>query len=261
MKIKPFKRAIGTLLLPLAISSMNGYAQQEEEYDDGNEIPFDVSRLFFELNNTDGDLGIHGEIDGNEWKYLTIESPTGRRLMKVRVNGSMRRQGITELFFESAEPKFDDLPPRRFFKRFPEGEYEIEAFTVNGEEMEAEVELSHVMPAPVDNVKISGVPAAEDCDVDELPTITPPIVLSWDPVTESHPTIGKEGDVEIEYYEVVVEIDDTAFKSTNLVPNTITSYDISEDFLGLSEEFKFEILARHVNGNKTAIESCFLIEE
>ncbi|MCP4874615.1 MAG: hypothetical protein GY896_03945 [Gammaproteobacteria bacterium] len=34
--------------------------------DDNNEVPFDEARLFLELNDTDGDLGIHGKIDGDE---------------------------------------------------------------------------------------------------------------------------------------------------------------------------------------------------
>ena len=34
---------------------------------------FDEAHLFFELNNTDGDLGIHGKIDGGPWTRVTIE--------------------------------------------------------------------------------------------------------------------------------------------------------------------------------------------
>ncbi len=34
--------------------------------DNDDEVPFDEARLFFELNDTDGDLGIHGKIDGDE---------------------------------------------------------------------------------------------------------------------------------------------------------------------------------------------------
>ena len=86
------------------------------------EIPFDEGRLFFELNDTDGDLGIHGKIDGDEWKYLEIEDPHERMMLKVSARGRLRRQGLTELFFESAEPPFageDALDPADFFKRFP----------------------------------------------------------------------------------------------------------------------------------------------
>ena len=47
--------------------------------DDDDEEPFDEARLFFELNDTDGDLGIHGLIDGEGWKWMSIESPDERR--------------------------------------------------------------------------------------------------------------------------------------------------------------------------------------
>jgi len=45
---------------------------------DDDEIPFSVANVFFELNNTDGDLGIHALIDGEPWKKLKIEDTTSR---------------------------------------------------------------------------------------------------------------------------------------------------------------------------------------
>lgn len=256
MKRYPLK---STLLASIISCGMVTPLVSADYDDDDDEIPFDVARLFFELNNTDGDLGIHGELDGEEWRRLEITDTRERRLMNIKVSGRLRRQGITEIFFESAEPTFDELPPERFFKRFPEGIYEVEALTLDRQEMESEVYVSHVMPAPVDNIQLSGMSVSEGCDEDDMVYLSPPIELSWDPVTTSHPDLGQQGEVEIEYYEVVVEIDDTAFKTTNLVPSGTTSITIPEAIIGLSDEFKFEILARHVNGNKTAIESCFAV--
>ena len=103
-----------------------------------DDIPFEEGRLFFELNDTDGDLGIHGKIDGDEWKKLRIEDPNERRMLNVRVRGRLKRQGLTEFFFESAEPTFDELDPEKFFRRFPEGEYDIEGYTLDWEEKESE---------------------------------------------------------------------------------------------------------------------------
>ena len=40
---------------------------------DEDEIPWEVAEVFFELNNTDGDLGIHSLVDGGPWKRLQIE--------------------------------------------------------------------------------------------------------------------------------------------------------------------------------------------
>ena len=59
----------------------------------------------------------------------------------------LRRQGLTEIFFEGAEPSFDELPPATFFGRFPEGIYDVEGVTLDGEGRESEVEITHRMPA------------------------------------------------------------------------------------------------------------------
>ncbi len=102
--------------------------------DDDDEPELEEAFIFFELNNTDGDLGIHAKIDGDEWKKLKIKDSKGRSMLDIKVKGRLKKQGLTEIFFESAEPTFDELNPKRFFKRFPEGVYEIEAETLEGDE-------------------------------------------------------------------------------------------------------------------------------
>ncbi len=292
---------------------------------DDNEEPFDEGFLFFELNDTDGDLGIHGKIDGGPWKRMEIEGPDGpseRTLLKVRATGKLRRQGMTELFFESAEPKFESddpeeetLDPQVFFKRFAEGEYEIEGLTLDDEELESEVYLSHVIPAAPDNVTVNDIDAPENCDED-LPVVadaTEGVTIEWEAVTLSHRAkhkstgpdpreivLGTEGPIDVRYYEVVVEIDESDFKSTSIIPGDETEWEVPGDFFELADgensmgedctaedvaandcyaEYKFEILVRtnvydsagmpvmleidgeedNLPGNKSAIESCFLV--
>ena len=245
------------------------------------------AELFFELNDTDGDLGIHGFADGDAWKELEIEAPNDRELMEIDVRSRLKRQGVTELFFESAEPCFptaedcdpdEALDPAKFFKRFPEGIYEIEVETLDNEELENEVYLSQIIPAaPV--VSLNGLPSAPrdvcQCDEEELeegevcpplPIVTDGAVLSWDPVTSSHATLGNPGAVTPIYYEVVVEIDETPFKSTSIVPPEVHSWELPEGILELSDEIKYEVLVRVDNGygnpgNKSAMESCFEVAE
>ncbi len=106
--------------------------------DDEEEISFDVAEVFFELNDTDGDLGIHALFDGDAWKRLRIEDRNERRLLSVNVRGRLRRQSLTEIFFESAEPTFDELSPPTFFSRFPEGSDDI---TIVNYEVVVEAEL------------------------------------------------------------------------------------------------------------------------
>ena len=221
-------------------------------------LEWDDADVFAELNDTDGDLGFHALIDGPEWFKLTIETPEGRDLMEVRARGKLRRQGMTELFFESAEPSFDDRPAQKFFNRFPEGEYVITGVALeNRRRIIAMDEFSHVMPAPPDNVSVSGVALSDDCDAN-VPLVSEPITISWDPVTTSHPDIGATGAVEIDYYQVVVEREEPELLIYSVdLPSSVTSVEVPSTFIALGDEFKYEILVKSDTGNKTAVESCF----
>lgn len=248
--------------LALVLSVPMGWAEEGEE-DEEDEMAFDESYIFFELNNTDGDLGIHAKIDGDPWRKLIIEDEKGRRIFGVDVRGRLRGQGLTELFFESAEPSFDELPPEEFFRRFPEGVYEIEALTLEFEKLEAEVEISHVMPGPpntyVNEYPIfnGNDPAYYNCD-NPLTDVTAPVTISWDPVEMSHPEIGTpDEEIDVNNYEVVIEIDDTPWVISFILPPYITSFEVPEEILELNDEIKFEVLVRADNWNQTAVESCF----
>ena len=128
--------------------------------------------------------------------------------------------------------------------------------------------LTHVIPAPPE-VSINGITAAEDCDA-ELPEVDPssPVVIEWLPVTMSHDEIGESdvplvGDHAIVNYEVVVEIDETRWVTSTILPPTATSFKIPQEIIDLvasGDEIKFEVLVREASYNQTAIESCFAIE-
>jgi hypothetical protein len=248
----------GALLTALLLA---GTAAQEARSQDG-EIPLDVASLFFELNDTDGDLGLHALIDGEPWKLLEIEAPDEHVLLFVRGTGPLARKGLTELSFESAEPSFDELPPEEFFERFPEGLYEISAQTLESEELESAAELTHLLPAAPDNIAVNGQGVPEDCEEDDPPAVEPPVLISWDPVTLSHPEIGRTGEpVEVLKYQLVVEREepDLLVYSVDL-PSTLTTMTIPEEFTALGDEFKLEVLVSEANGNRTAVESCFAVE-
>lgn len=219
---------------------------------------FSEAELFVELNNTDGDLGIHGSIDGGAYSRLEIEDPNERVVLVLRAVGRLARQGLTQLFFESAEPKFDELAPAEFFRRFPEGPYEIDAISLTGEEIEATVMFSHVLAAPAGNIRVNGLLAAPNCDALPLPAVTKPVIIKWDRVTKSHPTIGKTGPVEISLYQFFVEREGVKISAD--LPPTVTQFQVPAEILALGNEFKFEIIARTASGNNTAIESCFTLK-
>jgi len=257
---------VALITLTLAICAPAIWADDDN---DNEEIPFDEAELFFELNNTDGDLGIHALIDGDAWKKLTIEDPRERKMLDVKVKGRLKKQGLTEIFFESAEPTFDELAPEDFFDRFPEGIYEIEGKTLEGEELESEVLLTHVMPAPPADVTINGQNArpaeGEECDENDLPAVSGDVTVAWDPVTASHPTIGKgDAPIEIIRYQVVAEWEDddenVFVASLDLpAPDDVTlpmSVTFPANFFRPDTEVKFEVLVREASYNQTAVESC-----
>jgi hypothetical protein len=248
-KLHPLALAIGLAGSAVALNT----AAQE---------PFSVAELYFELNNTDGDLGIHSLIDGEPWQALEIEDPTERVMLQIRVANKLRRQGLTEIFFESAEPSFDELPPTQFFRRFPEGVYEISGLTLDGVELESEARLSHLLPAPP-SIFVGGQPASENCDEDPGPSVLAPFEIQWPAVTHSHPELGRTNQpIEIVRYELIVERPgDPAvpFKMTVALGPGVTSFPFPAGLVG-AESMKVEVLAREAGGNQTATEACFQVQ-
>ncbi len=248
-------------LLGLALLSTPAPASLAGD-DDDEEIPFDVATVYFELNDTDGDLGIHALIDGEPWKRLAIEMPDGRENLRIDLRSRLRLQGLTELFFESAEPTFDELDPEDFFDRFPEGEYEVEGMTIEGEELESTTLVTHLLPAPAGNLSVNGMPLPEDCDEGPVPSVSEPFLITWDPVTHSHPDLGRTNEpIEIVKYELVVEREEpTLLKFSIDLPPDVTTVTLPGGFAASGEEFKVEVLAREASGNQTAVESCFEVD-
>lgn len=224
---------------------------------DSRAAEFSEAELYFELNDSAGDLGIHASIDGGPYTTLEIEDSKGRVILWMSAFGRLAQQGMTQFFLESAEPSFEELAPAAFFRRFPEGKYEIEAVDRRGKEFEAIVRLSHVLAARPGNITANGVPSV-DCDAPVIPTISAPVVVDWDPVTLSHPTVGKSGPVEIVRYEFFAEREGVKFAVE--LPPTVTEFEIPAEVLALGDDFKYEIIARTASGNNTAVEACFLLD-
>lgn len=243
--------AVALALAAPAISAAPWWHQDQDE----EELEFGKAELFFELNDTDGDLGLHAVVDGEAWKQLWITDRRERVLLQVVSRGSLRRQGLNEINFESAEPSFDELPPNQFMARFPEGTYEIEAITLEGAELSGEVEISHVMPAAPE----VAFPEESDC---EAPTdIAGPVTVSWEEVTSSHPEVGAAGPIEMERYELAIEKEDTPFHFFLELPPDMTSFAVPAQFLAEPGVVQFEILAKATNGNRSATVGCFNVPE
>lgn len=256
------------LALMLGTAPLQASADEDED-----EIPFSVANIFFELNNTDGDLGIHALIDGKPWKKLEIEEPSEREMLNIRLRGRLRQQGLTELFFESAEPPFESdapgevsLTPEEFFNRFQEGQYEVSGITIEGDELNSTALVTHLMPEGPEIFVSgpSGSPQAvsDDCDEDLGPAVRNPITVSWNPITGSHPEIGRTGEkIEIKNYELVVEREKPSpLKFTAILFSDVTSVQLPPGLLRSGDKLKVEVLAREQSDNQTATESCFQVK-
>jgi hypothetical protein len=244
--------------------------------DEHDEEPFVVGRLFFQLNDTDGDLGIHLLIDGEPWKTLEIDDPRDRRILLTNLQGRLRRQGLTEFKFESAEPDFETVPADRFFRRFPEGEYDLEARRLDGGEYETTALISHVLPAPPMVLSVDGMEIDEECEEVVTTSLSTAPELSWEAVTMSHPMLGTlpPTDIGIVRYEVAVERDEVVDEDTGMLISPplkleanlevlpgehVVTFQMPPDLLSPEDEIKFQILVQAENGNETSAESCFVV--
>jgi hypothetical protein len=253
MSARAHLRLLPLLTIPLALGTL---ATPRAARHEPASQPFAVAELFVELNNTDSDLGLHASIDGGAWTSLEVEGPRERQLLGLVSKSRLRSQGLTQLEFESAEPTFEELDPADFFRRFPEGVYTIEGAAQGGGTFESRVPLSHVLAAPA-RATVSGLAAAESCDAPTLPEVVSPVLIDWDPVTSSHPEIGRTGPVTISRYQFFVQQGNT--KLSLDLPPTATEFEIPTSITAAGGQFKFEIIARTSTGNNTAIESCFVM--
>jgi hypothetical protein len=74
------------------------------------QVELEIARIFIEYNFSGNDLGFHVFLDGEDWTDLKISDPTGTKIFDVSGKGGYANLGLTELFFEGAEPNLSDVP-------------------------------------------------------------------------------------------------------------------------------------------------------
>jgi hypothetical protein len=234
-------------------------------------VELDEAFLRIEINATDGDVGFHGKFDGKAWKEMEIKSPNGREIYEVEAGGALRRQGLTENFFESAEPTCAEQPLRAFLQRFPQGTYRFKGETTDGKNLKGDAELSHALPAAPD---ISGFDGSAFAPGD-------PVVLAWAPGTNlgnchdqalvDAGIIPDPAGVPVDGWEVVVEPDEDQLEALGLplrvfsvqLPFGQKTVTVSSEYLqsyvaaGITT-FKFEVGAK-AGENQTFSEGGFTI--
>lgn len=235
------------ILLPALsmIGCNNNNSNAQANDGDENQIQFEDSRIIIEVNSTDGDSGIQLFVDGEGWDELELMSPGMNTIFHVMGTGSIGQTGLTELFFESAEPSFDDLPFEEFLARFPEGVYTLMGTTVGGDQLVGLATLTHDVPAGPEIV------SPEEDEVIDLSDV----VIDWDPVVDQ---FVNDSDIEITGYQVIVETEELPLRVLSIdLPATVTEVSVPPEFLEPDTEYVFEVLAIEVSGNQTLTESSF----
>jgi hypothetical protein len=205
------------------------------------------ARLKFEINATDGDGGVQVFIDADSWTSMSILDPSGTRIFTSTTGGRMAKQGGTELFLESAEPPFSELPIERLLQRWPEGTYTFRGTGPAGEVYAGSARLTHNLP---DGPKLV---APLEGDGPQSPAGT---VVRWRPVDPPNgsPIIG---------YQVLVVRPDTGLKALPkvvldvMMPPTARSMAIPPGFLRPATDYEWEVLAIERSGNQTLSSDTF----
>jgi len=218
--------------------------------DEEDEILFSRTKIIIEFNSSAEDVGVQVFLDGDPWKNVKAFAPNGRRILDVVGRQSLGQQGLTELFFESSEPSLAELPLEQFLARFPEGEYEFEGVTIEGEEVEGEATFTHVIPAGPEIL-------SPDVSGDDPPVVDPDdLVIAWEAVTE---TITGSEEIEIAGYQVIVEQVEPRRTFSIDLPAGATGVPVPPGFLVQRDTLhKFEVLAIEAGGNQTITEGEFV---
>lgn len=240
------------LALAVALAAQSGSAQPAP-------LEWSELRVLVEINATDGDAGFQAKMDAVGWKEVRIVDPDGRKIYKVQATGSVREQGLTENFFESAEPSCEDDPLADFLARFPAGVYLFTGKTTDGDKLEGEAELSHALPGAPENL-------APDAVGGENPAN---LTISWAPGggLGNCPPLGvvidPPGGVALFGFMVVVEreVPEPLTVFTVELPADATSVTIPAEFLEASGIYKYEVIAIEdrdgERGNQTISETFF----
>jgi hypothetical protein len=198
---------------------------------------FKEARIYIEYNSSGNDLGFHVSLDAEDWESLEIVNPAGTVIFEVEGKGGYAGLGLTELFFEGAEPALDEFPLEDLLARFPEGRYTFIGVTVGGARLVSRPTLTHAVP--------DGPSVSAEVDGDA-------VSIRWDPV-RGPAEILPDQEVEIAGYQVIVG----SFQVT--LPASSTEVTVPREFvrsLGPGEH-EFEVLAIEAGGNQTITEGTF----
>lgn len=212
------------------------------------------AEITIELNFTDGDAGIQIFLDGEGWDSMQVFDPDEDLILDFSAEGSVGMQGITELFFESAEPSFDEQPLDEFLGLFPEGTYSFVGTTTEEVDLTGTAELTHDLPCAPTNIsgqeEEGNFIISWDAVENKLDNGSVPVVCGGDPITI------------VRYVGVITfeaQGNHPSFETTFEVPPEVTRMTVPPEFLegieGLPGHLKVEVKAIEESGNGTIAET------
>lgn len=127
---------------------------------------FGECKVLIEINATDGDIGFHFLMDGEDLNSGRIDGPTGAKVFEDQAKGPLHEQKLTETFAESAEPLCWPDPEadpdeeivtlEEFLDRWAAGTYVFTGAGDGGEKSTGETELTYDLPAAPADVDFDG---------------------------------------------------------------------------------------------------------
>jgi hypothetical protein len=245
---------------------------------------FGECKVLIEINSSDGDIGFHFLMDGDDLNFARITSPSGEKVFQDIAKGPLKEQKLTETFAESAEPLcYDPLEDDdeenddedfftlvEFLDRWESGTYEFRGIHDEGERSIGETELTYLLPAaPIDVSYVAGVVSwASGDDLGECADHGELDVMVTDELLPMHPEA-----VPVDAWEIVFEpdVDDGdltgSFKyvvrvSGDIAPKMVT---VPADYLAsLPEDTPVKIEVGAIGGDDNATfteEDGFCINE
>lgn len=201
---------------------------------------FEEARLYIEYNSTDNDLGFHVFLDAEDWKSVKIVNPDGVTIVEVNGKGPYGKPnlGLSELFFEGAEPTLDDFPLDDLLALFPEGKYKFIGVTADGVRLMSTSTFTHAVPA--------GPSVSSEVNGDT-------IIIRWQPVI-SPPSGFPNEKIDVVGYQIIVE----PFQVT--LPASSTEVTLPREFAQTLKagQHGFEVLAIDASGNQTITAGSFV---
>ena len=205
-------------------------------------IRLDNATMIIEVNSTDRDAGLQVFLDGEPWSEMAVFAPDGRKILDVDATGRLNRFGLTELFSESHEPEFSELPLRKFKKRFPAGRYRFRGTTVEGRRLVGSARFSHDTPAGPEITSPAAGASVPEANV----------VASWN---RGRQPVG----VDIVAYRVIVEREKPLRVFDADLPASVNSVTIPSEFLEPGIKYKLEVQSIEKSGNQTISEITFRV--